>query len=146
MVATPNLEAILVADRQKNRVYCWEDELVHSSDPTRLTLDECRDLVEFVWANEGLVNPPDVTEITRSNSTVAGTGWRLELRFHKMGMKMGIVLHEIAHALDNTGFENMHGHSAEYVKIYINLLVKYMHMDRLILLHTANEAGVRVAA
>jgi putative metallohydrolase (TIGR04338 family) len=138
-------------DYQRNLVYSWENSIVAPNDNFVMSMSECQNFVEFVWANEGRTVPPLVVE---SRKVIRATGSRLtiELPNIKKGSwarKRWVLLHEISHAiLDNshiTGSTLSYGHGPIFVDRYINLLVKYMYMSRDQLVSEAMSRGIRVA-
>lgn len=136
-----------MADFQKSKCYAWQQQVVFSQDKFVLTLDQAQQLVDFVWANQGRANPPRV-ETTKSKRWCYGN--RTKIRLNQHGFYTCVVLHELAHSLDFALDEKLlwkhHGHGPNFMKIYINLLVKYMKLDLITLLHTAKQFGLKVAA
>lgn len=115
-------------DYQRQAVYNWENRVV--------ALPVARAIVAYVWAREGLKNPPKVSELPRQCSVKAGDGRREEVRFPSE-TKTWIVLHELAHAMAPSDL-----HGPVYVGIYIQLLSRYMNMSVSELAQSAEKAGV----
>jgi len=135
----------MVTDFQKSKVYTWENKVVGDWDNSPMMgVKEIEELVAFVWSGEGLNHPPKVVE-PRSNKGCA-TGGRFEVQFPKHMRRRWIVLHELSHSINRLGGDEIcDGHGPRFVKIYKELLVKYLYMNPLVLNYTLNEARIKVA-
>lgn len=137
-------------DYQKSRVYRWENEHIHSIDTQCLSVEEAQDWVDFIWANIGRTHPP-VVSINKRYRAKAATGWRLKLEFMPGMLTRSIIIHELTHALYNDGTRESEilqtdsdGHGPLYVGSYVNLLIRFMKFNLIVMQYTLNEAKVDV--
>jgi hypothetical protein len=58
-------------DRQRNRVYVWEERLAPPCDPTSIEFTKAQAAVDAIWAEMGRRFPPKVERLPRqARSTV----------------------------------------------------------------------------
>ena len=139
-------------DFQARTVYDWENKYISPLDKYEMSFDEIQDFVEFVWANLGRSHPPRI-KVGRKNSNRA-TGYRLALTFPDKSFfkRRSIVLHELAHALleDRVIYDDDWqievGHGPKFVKIYADLLEKFMCLPKEMLWYSLKEAGLNIEA
>ena len=127
-------------DYQKSKVYKWEQKIIAPFDNALMTMNEIRDFVDFVWANEGLQHPPKITAGQKNKS--GADGWRLEIRLPPHMRYRWIVIHELVHSFLEDGTGTGDGHGPMFVTKYINLLDKYMCIPKMMLWYTLKEAKV----
>ena len=129
-------------DRQKQRVYDWENINIAPKDRIPVPFEQIKSIVDFVWASEGLDYPPQVVLIPQQNKH-AGDASRTTIRF-KGATQTWIILHEMSHSLSSVcdGRSNQHG--ALFMGLYCQLLSKYLKMDFNQLIQSAKEFGLRV--
>lgn len=119
-------------DNQRQAVYRWDDKLgaqwPHLIEP--MTLKQCVDLVNRVWADHFPQKVPPTVKDGRGCTYAQGGRWRVVLP--RWGRRKGTVLHEIAHSLM---YGNGHGHyvaahGPEYARCLLELLVEYGGVER----------------
>lgn len=147
-------------DNQRQRVYDWEkvhiwpidhpDYWNRYDEKPDLTLKQCQELVNFVW-NDYITNksnredPPRVKPARGCYSWGSGTVIRLTPSCQFLHM----VLHELTHcfqaivpSMDN----RIAWHGPEFVRLYIDLIVKYTSSaNEEFLVSTAIERKIDVA-
>jgi len=133
----------VVGDYQQKRVYAWERKHIAHTDTVKISIETAEQIVNYVWAEEGLQHPPKV-EYIRDKRARSATGSRLKVRFPDGLLYSWIVLHELAHSMTSNvdGASNQHG--SLFMKVYIKLLHKYQRMDYLMLIATAKMDNVDV--
>jgi hypothetical protein len=47
-------------DRQRSKVYAWEERFVAARDPTSIAFAQAQGMVDAIWAEFGLRFPPKV--------------------------------------------------------------------------------------
>lgn len=135
-------------DYQKNRVYRWEREIVKPKDTILLTsYDTAQNIVDYMWNNVGIFgNPPIV--VPKTTTSRFSTGARDMLHMKPNHLFTWILIHEMAHAWDNTMDENgvmySSGHGPEYVARYVYLLDKFLKISNLYLQYTLKEHKVDI--
>lgn len=130
-------------DFQKSKVYKWEDKFIRPFDKQEISFDNIQMIVDYVWKQEGYNYPPKVKRIAKQNTKALATGSRLNLEFHDKGIYTWVILHELAHALtSNLEYEN-DGHGPEFVGVYMKLVNKYIGINLLALMASANDYGVK---
>ena len=59
-------------DRQRTKVYTWEERFVAPRDPSSIAFAQAQRMVDAIWAEMGLRFPPKVEPLPRqARSTVA---------------------------------------------------------------------------
>lgn len=135
-------------DTQKSKVYAWESEKISPLDRSHVPFDQIQNIVNYVWSNEGLKYPPKVSEMPANARKVLATGERMNLRFPARGVATWVILHELAHSLnssiDDIDNEDNDRHGPNFVGLYMQLLIKYLKLDQIMLLGTARMHKVKV--
>jgi hypothetical protein len=114
-------------DRQKNKVYQWEDKNVKPYDINPVKLQNVQEIVNFIWEREGLKYPPKVSRLSHKSHKTAGTGNRLELKFRDI-THTWIIIHEISHSMTCNIHNQTNNHNSLFLGIYIKLLNKYLNL------------------
>ncbi len=135
----------VVGDYQQKRVYAWERKHVAPFDTAKISIETAEQIVNYVWAEEGLQHPPKV-EYIRDKRARSATGCRLKVRFPDGLLYSWVVLHELAHAMTSNVDGASCQHGPKYMKVYINLLHKYQRLDYLQMKATAKMENVDVKA
>lgn len=132
-------------DRQRARVYAWEDRVIAPRDPSLIPFSAAQGMVDAIWAELGLSWPPRVEALPAQATTRMADATRLTLRLPARTPSW-CLLHELAHALTTTHDGASDGHGARFVGVYAGLLARYLRLERDWLLASLSEAGVAVCA
>jgi hypothetical protein len=131
-------------DRQRRRVYAWEDREVAPRDPSTVPFAAAPGMVAAIWADLGLRYPPAVDRLPgQARSTIAAAN-RLALRLPAQTPSW-CLLHELAHALSSTHEGRTDGHGPVFMGLYVQLLARYLRLDAAALLRSLAAAGIAVA-
>ncbi|WP_158746153.1 hypothetical protein [Acidisphaera sp. L21] len=132
-----------MADRQRNRVYAWEDRVVAPHDPTVVPFGAGQGMVNAIWAEMGLLYPPRVEPLPAQARCRIADANRLRIRLPR-STPSWCVLHELAHAMTTTQDGVSDGHGADFVGVYVQLLRTYLRLDGAELQASLAQAGVKV--
>lgn len=127
-------------NRQARRLYAWEDRVVAPLDRSRVPFAQMQAIIDHVWAVEGLRWPPRIRHRKATRATLA-TGSRLAIEAPDE-LPSWVLLHEIAHALADRDDGSAGGHGADFVGLYVGLLVRHARLDRDSLAASLAEAGI----
>lgn len=133
------------ADRQRARVYAWEDVVVTVADKSVVPFPLAQGMVDAIWSELGLRFPPKVEQLPRQSRRLQGDGSRLRLRLPDL-IPSWLLLHEVAHALSSTADGVSDGHGPVFMGLYIKLLTLYLRMPAATLIGSAIEAGIAIDA
>ena len=120
-------------DRQRSKVYAWEERFVAPRDPSSIAFAQAQGMVNAIWAEMGLLFPPKVEPLPRqARSTVADASpsWWL--------------LHELAHAMTSTYDGRSDGHGPKFIGLYAQLLTRYLRLPSDALLTSLRVAGIEM--
>ena len=131
-------------DRQKSKVYAWEDKYIAPFDKSNVPFDNIDGIVKYIWEQEGLKYPPEVKKIDVRKHAL-GTGCRTAVRFQE-NTPTWLILHELAHAMTSTVYNESNRHGALFLGIYIQLASRYLKLDFTALVDSAIACGLRVDA
>jgi hypothetical protein len=128
-------------DAQRARVYRWEAEHVFPLAADRLSLAQCRALVDaaYRWREQPGSDPgwaPPKVEDGRGRRHAAGS--RAAIKLPRWARTRAVVLHECAHGM---AYDQ---HGPGFVAAYVVLLERFAGLDRGRLLATLASAGVRI--
>ena len=134
-------------DRQRSRVYGWEERLVAPYDTTSIEFTKAQGVVDAIWADMVLRFPPKVEPLPRQARSTVADATRLLIRLPK-ACPSWCLLHELAHAMTSTHDGEANGHGPVFMGLYVQLLVRYLRLPRDTLLRslTAEGIGVEVLA
>ncbi len=128
-------------DRQRGKLYAWEERFVASCDPSSIQFAQAQGMVDAIWADMGLRFPPKVEPLPRqARSTVADTN-RLTIRLADTSPSWWL-LHELAHAMTSTHDGRSDGHGPKFVGIYAQLLMRYLRTPADALSASLHAAGI----
>ena len=86
-------------DSQKSAVYKWESTIENKySLDRRLSLEECRQIVDQAWPKMSAERAPIVKD-GRRRRTPCYESWSHAIKLPKHSRRSIIVLHELVHAL-----------------------------------------------
>jgi hypothetical protein len=135
-------------DRQRSRLYAWEDRVVAPHDPTRIARAAAQGMVAAIWAEplwqgHGLRFPPKVAALPANARARVADASRLTIRLRPLTPSW-CLLHEIAHAMTANHDGASDGHGACFVGVYLRLLTHYLRLPEPALLASLAEAGIAV--
>jgi hypothetical protein len=132
-------------DRQRSRVYAWENQVVVPHDRTAVPLAAAQAMVDAIWAETGLLYPPRVEPLPAAVRRRLAEADRLAIRL-PAAVPSWCLLHELAHAMTSDHDGSSDGHGPLFMGIYVQLLCRYMRFDAAHLRATAAAQGIAVAA
>jgi hypothetical protein len=130
-------------DRQRGRVYRWEDATVAPCAPRRVVFSAAQGMVDAIWADQGLRYPPLVERLARQARRTVASANRLALYLPEDTPEW-CLLHELAHAMSTTAEGASDGHGPVFVGLYVKLLVRYVRLDEADLLASLRLARIEV--
>jgi hypothetical protein len=133
----------MVPDRQRSRVYAWEDANVAPVDPSHIAFAAAQGIVDSIWAELGLCYPPRVERLPPQVRTRVADATRLTIRLPALTPSW-CLLHELAHCLTATLDGHSDGHGPGFMGIYVQLLQRYLRMNKAEMLESLATAGIAV--
>jgi hypothetical protein len=131
-------------DRQRSRVYDWENRIVVPHDRTQVPIAAAQAMVDAIWAEMGLLYPPRVEPLPAAVRKRLAEADRLTIRL-PVSVPSWCLLHEMAHAMTSDHDGRSDGHGPLFMGIYVQLLCRYMRFDEAHLRATAAKTGILVA-
>lgn len=130
-------------DYQRERVYSWEDQYIHSKDKQVVPYDSLQSLVNYIWAEEKLKFPPQIKPIPKQTRRILASATRMEVFVPEQGITTSVLIHELAHSLTNSfDGEISSKHGPDFVGMYMRMLEKYARIPLPYLMFTAKQANV----
>ena len=130
-------------DRQRTKVYAWEEQFVAPRDASSIAFEQAQRMVDTIWAEMGLRFPAKVEPLPRqARSTVADAN-RLSIRLADVSPSWWL-LHELAHAMSSTYDGQSDGHGPKFMGLYAQLLTRYLRVPTDALLKSLLRAGVAI--
>ncbi|ONG56254.1 hypothetical protein BKE38_06275 [Pseudoroseomonas deserti] len=130
-------------DAQRQRVYAWEDRVIAPHGGGMIAFAAAQPMVDAIWAELGLRFPPKVEPLPHQARRRIADADRLRLRL-PAACPPWVLLHELAHSLTSTAEGASDGHGADFVGLYLQLLIRYLRLDRARLLASLDAAGIAV--
>ena len=130
-------------DRQRSRVYAWEDAHVAPFDQTQIPFAAAQGMVDAIWQELGLRYPPRVEPMPPQARTRLADANRLTIRLPALTPSW-CLLHELAHALTTTMDGQSDGHGPNFVGLYVQLLQRYLRLNEADLLRSLAKSGIAV--
>lgn len=130
-------------DRQRARVYAWEDRVVAPHGPDLIPFAAAQVMVDAIWAEMGLRWPPKVERLPGQATVRQADATRLRLRLPE-ALPSWVLLHELAHAMTSTAEGGTDGHGPRFMGLYLQLLERYLRLPAVSLLPSLREAGIKV--
>jgi hypothetical protein len=128
-------------DRQRSKVYAWEERFVAPRDPSSIAFAQAQGMVDAVWAEMGLRFPPKVERLPRQARFTLADATRLSIRLGNSSPSWWL-LHELAHAMSTTHDGQSDGHGPIFVGLYARLLVRYLRVPIDALLTSLSADGI----
>ncbi len=132
-----------MADRQRARVYAWEDQVVAPDDPSVIPFPAAQGMVDAIWSEMGLLYPPRVEPLPAQTRCRIADANRLRIRLPP-STPSWCLLHELAHAMTTTQDGQSDGHGPIFVGVYVQLLTRYLRLEPPKVLESLATAGVQV--
>ena len=132
-----------VRDRQRSKVYAWEERFVAPRDQSSIAFAQAQGMVDAIWTEMGLLFPPKVEPLPRqARSTVADAN-RLSIRLADASPSWWL-LHELAHAMTSAHDGRSDGHGPKFIGLYAQLLTRYLRIPTDALRASLSAAGIAV--
>ena len=96
-------------DRQRSKVYAWEERFVAPRDPSAIAFAQAQGVVDAVWVEMGLRFPPKVERLPRRARSTLADATRLSIRLADSSPSWWL-LHELSHAMSITHDGQSDGH------------------------------------
>ena len=128
-------------DRQRNRVYAWEEQFVAPRDASSIKFEQAQGMIDAIWAEMGLRFPPKVERLPRQARSTVADASRLSIRLAGSSPSW-CLLHELAHAMSSTHDGRSDGHGPTFMGLYAQLLVRYLRVPLDTLLDSLDAARV----
>jgi hypothetical protein len=128
-------------DRQRARVYAWEDTHVAPHGQDLLPFSAAQPMVDAIWAEMGLRYPPAVEPLPRQSRRLHADANRLRLRL-PAEWPSWLLLHELAHAMTTTHDGASDGHGPRFMGLYLQMLERYLRLPAATLAASLVEAGI----
>ena len=130
-------------DRQRSKVYAWEERFVVPHDASLIAFAHAQGMVDAIWADMGLRFPPRVERLPRQARCTLADASRLSIRLADRNPSW-CLLHELAHAMSSTHDERSDGHGPKFMGLYAQLLVRYLRLSADALSESLITAGIEV--
>ena len=130
-------------DRQRSKVYAWEERFVAPRDPSSIAFAQAQGMVDAIWAEMGLRFPPKVEPLPRQARSMVADANRLSIRLADTSPSWWL-LHELAHAMTSTHDGRSDGHGPKFMGLYARLLMRYLRVPRGELLKLLHTAGIGI--
>jgi hypothetical protein len=130
-------------DRQRSKVYAWEDLFIAPRDPSSIEFARAPGMIEVIWAEMGLRFPPKVEPLPVQARSTVGDASRLSIRLAASSPSW-CLLHELAHAMTSTHDGNSDGHGPTFMGLYAQLLIRYLRVPADTLSHSLRAARIEV--
>ena len=130
-------------DRQRSKVYAWEERFVAPFDPSTIVFAQAQDMVDAIWTEMGLHFPPKVEPLPRQARSTMADADRLTIRLADT-CPAWWLLHELAHSLTSTHEGRSDGHGAKFMGLYVQLLTRYLRLPMDARLASVHAAGIEI--
>jgi hypothetical protein len=130
-------------DRQRSKVYAWEERFVAPYDPSSIMFAQAQGVVDAIWAEMGLRFPPKVEHLPRQARATVADANRLSIRLANAGPSWWL-LHELAHAMTSTFDGRSDGHGPKFMGLYAQLLMRYLRVPTDALLASLHAADIEI--
>jgi hypothetical protein len=112
-------------------------------DPTTLPFSAAQAMVDAIWSDMGLRYPPAVTSLPRQARTTIARANRLSILLADRTPSW-CLLHELVHAMTSHADGRSDGHGALFTGIYVQLLARYLRLDRRMLINSMRDAKIEI--
>jgi hypothetical protein len=129
-------------DRQRARVYAWEDQFIIPRDQSSIAFAQAQSMVDAIWADMGLRFPPKVESLPQQARCTVADATRLSIRL-PTSTPSWLLLHELAHALSSLHDGTTDGHGPIFMGLYAQMLVRFMRVPIEALRKSLEMAGIQ---
>jgi hypothetical protein len=112
-------------------------------DPTILPFSAAQAMVDAIWSDVGLRYPPAVTSLSRRARSTIARADRLSILLSDWTPSW-CLLHELAHAMTSHADGRSDGHGPVFMGIYVQLLARYLRLDRQMLISSLRNARIEI--
>ena len=130
-------------DRQRGKVYAWEERFVAPHDPSTIVLVQAEGMVDAIWIEMGLCFPPKIEPLPRQARSTLADANRLTIRLADTSPSWWL-LHELAHSLTSSHDDRSDGHGAKFMGLYAQLLTRYLRLPMDALLTSLHTVGIEI--
>lgn len=128
-----------MVDVQRQRVYDWEDWHILPGHETPMDWHGCQFFLDYVWQRVGKGPIPELTN-DRRFAVAISLGGTVHLPLDTAYWIKPVILHEVAHEL-----KPRVAHGPAFVKLYMDLAVRFLGCDREKLERSAIHFGIDFA-
>ena len=132
-----------VRDRQRSKVYAWEERFVAPRDQSSIAFAQAQGMVDAIWTEMGLLFPPKVEPLPRQARSMVADANRLSIRLPDASPSWWL-LHELAHAMTSANDGRSDGHGPKFIGLYAQLLTRYLRIPSDALLTSLRVAGIEM--
>ena len=130
-------------DRQRGKVYAWEERFVAPHDPSTIVIAQAHGMVDVIWIEMGLSFPPKVEPLPRQARSTLADANRITIRLPDTCPSWWL-LHELAHSMTSSHDGRSDGHRAKFMGLYAQLLTRYLRIRMDALLASVHAAGIDI--
>ena len=112
-------------------------------DPTTLPFSAAQAMVDAIWSDMSLRYPPAVASLPRQARSTIARADRLSILLPDLTPSW-CLLHELAHAMTSHADGRSDGHGPLFIGIYVQLLARYLRLDRLMLVNSLRDASIEI--
>jgi hypothetical protein len=112
-------------------------------DPTTLPFSAAQAAIDAIWSDMGLRYPPAVASLPRQSRLTIARADRLSILLADLTPSW-CLLHELAHAMTSHADGRSDGHGPLFMGIYVQLLARYLRLDRLMLINSLRDAKIEI--
>jgi hypothetical protein len=116
---------------------------VAPSDPTTLPVSAAQAMVDAIWSDRDLGYPPAVASLPRQARSTIARADRLSILLADRTPSW-CLLHELAHAITSHADGRSDGHGPLFTGIYIQLLARYLRLNRRMLINSIRDAKIEI--
>jgi hypothetical protein len=116
---------------------------VAARDLTTLPFSAAQAAIDAIWSDMGLRYPPAVESLPRQSRSTIARADRLSILLADLTPSW-CLLHELAHAMTSHADGRSDGHGPLFMGTYVQLLVRYLRLDRLTLINSLRDANIEI--
>jgi hypothetical protein len=136
---------MVVPDKQRSRLYAWENANVAPRDTSQIPFAAAQGMVDAIWRELRLHYPPRVEPLPAQARSRLADANRLAIRLPALTPSW-CLLHELAHSLTTTMDGHSNGHGPIFVGIYVQLLRQYLRLSEPEMLDSLAAASIEIVS